>query len=109
MITTKERTFKTWTAASGDIQAEILFTVEVGNHGDLLSAEVEIVEVTDNFNWLFGYWTAARTYRSWKEEMLEDIVADIRGEIEEEKSMLEAQEDLNPHEQIRLELATFAM
>ncbi len=105
MITTKERTFKAHTDYSGFIQAEILFTVEVGDHGTLLSAEVDIVESTNQYGLAPTTESIAEIYRNWRDETLDEIVEEARQEIEQERALYQIEEDINPHNQIRLELA----
>jgi hypothetical protein len=70
MITTKEHTYQTETAI-----AEILFSVETDNHGNLESAEVEVVELTG---------ALTNEFRQWREEMIDSIVEAIQIEIDSE-------------------------
>ena len=70
MITTKEHTYQTETAI-----AEILFSVETDNHGNLESAEVEVAELTG---------TLTDDFRQWREDKISAIVETIQTEIDSE-------------------------
>lgn len=91
MITTKEHTYQSETAI-----AEILFSVETDNHGNLESAEVEVVELTG---------LLPNTFRQWREEMIDSIVETIQAEVDSEvDSCYETAE-----QQIRRELSGLAL
>jgi len=70
MITTKEHTYQTETAI-----AEILFSVETDNHGNLESAEVEVVELTG---------ALTDDFRQWRGDKIDSIVETIQTEIDSE-------------------------
>ena len=91
MITTKEHTYQSETAI-----AEILFSVETDNHGNLESAEVEVVELTG---------TLPNEFRQWREEKIDAIVEAIQTEVDAEvSSYYETAE-----QQIRRELSGLAL
>ena len=70
MITTKEHTYQTETAI-----AEILFSVETDNLGNLESAEVEVVELTG---------ALTDDFRQWRGDKIDSIVETIQTEIDSE-------------------------
>jgi len=91
MITTKEQTYQSETAI-----AEILFSVETDNHGNLESAEVEVVELTG---------ALTNEFRQWREEKIDSIVETVQMEIDSEvDSNYETAE-----QQIRRELSGLAL